>query len=278
MGETVTFALDAQIAGSKDYKLNGYTIVDTMSEGFTFQKIKSVTLDGKKTLDKADYKLKKTDEGFEVSINDTQLKTDEFYSYKDVIVTYTAKLNKDAVVGADGNPNSDSLKWVDNENKSHEKEGNDVVVYTFQLDINKVDAETDDPLEGVQFAVYASESDAKNGKNALFTGKSDDEGLLSFVGLDKGEYFVKETKSIKGYNLNTKVYSVKIEPKFSDGELTSPDDGIVEVTIKNTPSKLPKTGMVSTIMFTTVGAMLIGGAAILFLIALRKKSYSKLSH
>lgn len=278
MKEKVTFSLKSRITGTKTKKLKGYTIVDTMSEGFTFDKIKSVTLDGKKTLSASQYKVKKTDEGFDVDIAQSVLEKDAFYNYKNVIVTYTAILNKDAVVGADGNPNSDSLKWIDASGSAHEKEGNEVIVYTFEIDVNKVDSKTDKPLKGAQFAVYSSEDDAKNGENAIATATSDGDGLASFIGLDKGTYFVKETKTVKGYNLNTKVYSVKIAPKFSDGELESPDDGIVEVTIKNTPSKLPKTGVISTVMFTGIGAMLIGGAVILFLIALRKKSYSKLTH
>ena len=60
--------------------------------------------------------------------------------------------------------------------------------------------------------------------------------------------------------------------------LESPDDGIVSVTIKNTPSALPKTGVAASVSFTGIGAILIAGAFIIFLIALRKKSYSKLSH
>ena len=276
--ETVTFKLDAKITGSKTRKLNEYTIVDTMSEGFTFDKIKSVTLDGSKKLNSSEYSVKMTDEGFDVSIAKSVLDKDEFYDYNDVIVTYTAKLNKNAVIGADGNPNSDSLKWVDADNVSHTKDGNEVIVYTFQIDVNKVDSTNDDPLKGVKFGLYSSESDAKNGKNAISSATSDDEGLASFPGLDKGTYYVRETKSIKGYNLNTKVYTVKIAPKFSGTELTSPEEGTVSVTIKNTPSKLPKTGMMSTVMFTIIGALLIGGAGVLFLIASRKKSYKSLSH
>ncbi len=276
--ETVTFKLDAKITGSKTRKLNEYTIVDTMSEGFTFDKVKTVTLDTTKKLNSSEYSVKMTDEGFEVSLAKSVLEKDEFYDYNDVIVTYTAKLNKNAVIGAEGNPNSDSLKWVDADNVSHTKEGNEVVVYTFQIDVNKVDSTNDDPLEGVKFGLYSSENDAKNDKNAIAHATSDDEGLASFPGLDKGTYYVRETKSIKGYNLNTKVYKVKIAPKFSGTKLTSPDDGSVSVTIKNTPSKLPKTGMMSTVMFTIIGGLLIGGAGVLFLIASRKKSYKTLSH
>ena len=249
-----------------------------MSEGLTFDKIKSVTLDGKKTLTKDDYKLEMTDDGFEVSITDAQLKTDEFYTYSDVIVTYTAKLNKDSVIGAEGNPNSDALKWVDADNVSHDMDGDEVIVYTFQIDVNKVDSKTDEPLEGATFGVYKTEDDAKDGKNAIAEVKSDDEGLASFERLDAGTYYVKETKTIEGYNLNTKVYTVKIQPKFENGELADSDDGIVSVTIENTPALLPATGFAPTIAFTLAGSLLIGGAVLLFLFALRRKAYSKLNH
>lgn len=278
LNETVTFGLTAKRCGTSTRKLNGFTIVDTMSEGLTFDKIKSVTLDGKKTLTKDDYKLKMTDEGFEVSITDAQLKTNEFYTYTNVIVTYTAKLNKDSVIGAEGNPNSDALKWVDADNASHDKDGNEVIVYTFQIDVNKVDSKTDEPLEGATFGVYKTEDDAKDGKNAIAEVKSDDEGLASFERLDAGTYYVKETKTIKGYNLNTKVYTVKVQPKFENGELADSDDGIVSVTIENTAAALPKTGFAPTIAFTLAGSLLIGGAVLLFLIALRRKAYSKLNH
>lgn len=278
LNETVTFGLTAKRCGTATRKLNDFTIVDTMSEGLTFDKIKSVTLDGKKTLTKDDYKLKMTDDGFEVSLTDAQLKTDEFYTYTNVIVTYTATLNEDSVIGAEGNPNADSLKWVDADNASHDKDGNEVVVYTFQIDVNKVDSKTGDPLKGAKFAIYASEKDAQNGKNAIAEATSDEDGLASFERLDAGTYYVKETKTIKGYNLNTKVYTVKIEPKFEGGELTEPEDGIVSVTIKNTAAVLPKTGYAPTIAFTLTGSLLIGGAVLLFFIALRKKAYSKLHH
>lgn len=278
LNETVTFGLTAKRCGTSTRKLNGFTIVDTMSEGLTFDKIKSVTLDGKKTLTKDDYKLEMTDDGFEVSITDAQLKTDEFYTYSDVIVTYTAKLNKDSVIGAEGNPNSDALKWVDADNVSHDMDGDEVIVYTFQIDVNKVDSKTDEPLEGATFGVYKTEDDAKDGKNAIAEVKSDDEGLASFERLDAGTYYVKETKTIEGYNLNTKVYTVKIQPKFENGELADSDDGIVSVTIENTPALLPATGFAPTIAFTLAGSLLIGGAVLLFLFALRRKAYSKLNH
>ncbi len=279
IGETVKFRLTATVTGSAVNKLNAYTIVDTMSDGLTFGKVSAVSLTGSKTLklNSSQYKVTKTDSGFEVSLAKSVLDKNGFYNYKNVVVDCTAKLNKDAVIGAEGNPNEDSLKWTTADGKNHDKEGNEVVVYTFQIDVNKVDATTKDALEGCTFELYASASDAKKGENAIAKATSDEDGIASFVGLDGGKYYVKETKAVKGYNLNSKVYTVNIKPKFnSNGYLTAPEDGIVNTTIENTKPDVPKTGgLAGTIWFGAIGAGFLAAAGIILFFALRKKTTAK---
>ncbi len=279
IGETVKFRLTAVTTGSVVNKLNAYTIVDTMSEGLTFGKVKSVSLVGAETLKLSSdqYKVTKTDEGFEVSLAKDVLQKDAFYSYQKVVVDCTATLNKDAVIGAEGNPNEDSLKWTTADGKNHDKEGNEVVVYTFQIDVNKVDAKTDEAVPGCVFEIYKSADDAKKGENAIMKATSDEDGIASFVGLDGGKYYVKETKALKGYNLNSKVYTVNIKPKFnSDGELTGPEDGIVNTTIENTKPDVVKTGgNAGTIWFGAIGAGFLAAAGVILFFALRKKTTAK---
>lgn len=279
IGETVKFKLTGTVTGSTVNKLKAYTIVDTMSEGLTFGKVTAVSLTGNKTLklQSSQWKATKTDDGFEVSIDSSVLGKDAFYSYKNVVVDCTAKLNKDAVIGPDGNPNEDSLKWTTADGEEHEKEGNEVVVYTFQIDVNKIDAATKDAVEGCSFELYSSASDAKKGENAIAKATSDDEGLASFIGLDGGKYFVKETKAAKGYNLNSKVYTVNIKPKFNkNGGLTGPEDGIVNTTIENTkPQPIQTGGYAGTIWFGAIGAGFLAAAGIILFFAFRKKSSAK---
>ena len=280
IGETVKFRLKATVTGSVVNKLNAYTIVDTMSDGLTFGKVKAVSLTGTKTLklNSNQYKVKKTDTGFEVSLAKSVLDKDAFYSYKNVVVDCTAALNDDAVIGAEGNPNEDSLEWTSADGKDHEKEGNEVVVYTFEVDVNKVDAESGDAVEGCTFEIYSKASDAKKGVNAIAKATSDEDGLASFVGLDGGKYYVKETKAVEGYNLNTKVYTVTIKPKFNkNGDLTAPtDDENVSITIENTKPEVIKTGgNAGTIWFGAIGACFLAAAGFILFLAFRKKSSAK---
>ena len=93
-------------------------------------------------------------------------------------------------------------------------------------------------LEGAEFAVYRTEADAKAKKNAVFTAKSDKNGLVKFQGLEYGEdamddekyktpeglydhdstvlstdYWVVETKAPEGYRTIANPIKVTINPK-----------------------------------------------------------------
>jgi fimbrial isopeptide formation D2 family protein len=281
IGETVKFRLTATVTGTTASKLKAYTIVDTMSDGLTFGEVTSVKLTGdgldtEKLLPEL-YTVAKTDTGFEVSLSQGVLAKDAFYSYTNVVVDCTAKLNKDAVIGPDGNPNEDSLKWTKADGTEKTKEGNEVIVYTFEIDVNKVDADSDEAVKGCSFELYKSEEDAKKGEGAIAKSESDDEGLAPFIGLDKGEYFVKETKAAEGYNLNTKPYKVTIKPEFDEnGKLTGPDDGIFSTTIENTrPDEVKTGGYAGTICFGLIGAAFLSAAGFLFFFAFRRKTFAE---
>lgn len=71
--------------------------------------------------------------------------------------------------------------------------GNDKI----QADIKvlKVDKDTEKPLEGVEFSLYA----ANDENNALRTLKTDKDGLLVFEDVPYGEYIIVETATIEGY-------------------------------------------------------------------------------
>jgi LPXTG-motif cell wall-anchored protein len=275
--EGVKFELKATIVGSADEKLNAYAITDTHTKALKFDKVDSVKLvsdTDEKELTEADWERSNaTDTGFQIDISkDTVLSTDEFYTYDYVVVDYTATLTEEAVIGNPGNPNSDGLKWKNSSDKEDKRDGNTVYVFTFQIDVNKVDAaDKSKKLQGVEFGLYKSEEDAKNDQNGT-KAKTDKDGVINYKGLDKGTYYIKETATIKGYNLNTKIYSIEIAPEFSNDELTAPVDGTVSTTIANTASVAPKTGMESTMTFTFIGAGLVLLSAGLFVVAMRKRA------
>lgn len=278
VGDTITFKLTASIVGSKAEMLKGYTIHDTHDKGLKLDKIKSVVVTGGEgediTLTADDYEvINETETGFDVNlkVSDKVLGNAAFYGKANVVVTYDAVLTSDAKIGGQGTKNSDSLGWVNSGNKADAAIGNNVFVYTFKIVINKKEKGTDKALDGVKFAVYGTKADAEAGTNAIADLTTKD-GVAELSGVNAGTYYVKETGTIEGYNLNTAIHEVKIEPTFSNDALASVTDGTVSVTVYNTKTKLPQTGVEGTMAFTFVGAGLILLAGALFVVAMKKKS------
>lgn len=114
----------------------------------------------------------------------------------------------------------------------------------------KQDSETKEKLEGVQFQLL------DENKNVLYTNlQTDKNGMITIDNLLPGKYYVKETKTISGYELYEKLIEVEIalneeftvtvnnnkedEPTI---EKTS-DEKEVDYTSVSTPKILPVTGM-----------------------------------
>ena len=282
VGEEVTFKLTASITGTKDEYLKSYVIHDSMSDGLDYVKVDSVYVDEIK-LNAADYTVtadNKTDIRIALSedyLNDAKAGTNNFYDSANVIVNIVGKLNANAVKGrttgdADtayantvANYNKDSLEYTNKYNDTSTTEGNTVHVYTFDVDIYKVDATNDAKLDGATFTLtkgsYTFEATTANG------------GKATFAGLEKGTYTLKEKVAPNGYNLNTTEYTVTIG---DNGTITSTqyDATLKGVKIGDTPVVMPATGGNGTMLFTIIGASLIACAGILFVI-LKKRAASK---
>ena len=226
-----------------------------------------------------------------------------------IIVEYTAVLNSNARVGQKepGNTNEVYLTYSNNPNQSGDgkpEEGqtpvDKVIVFTYELDVNKVDGADNKKLEGVTFNLYKKENDVKkyaqvvNGKLAGWTEteaeatelKTDTDGLIKVAGLDDGTYYIHEIKPLAGYNSIADV-EIVITADTSNGqsgngavsELVSIDvtangvagtgnaaAGTATVTIANNKgSNLPSTGGMGTTIFYVVGSVLVLGAAILLI-------------
>ncbi len=275
IGDTVTFVLTANIPGTEHHKISAYAINDTYSEGLTYDAVTSVVLvngDDTRELTEDEYTVNEDDGSFAVELSSELLEDDEFYTYTNVVVYFDAVLNENAVIGGEGNPNEDSLTYTNENGEEIDVEGNEVRVYTFEIDVNKVDSKTGKALSGVEFAIYASKADAEAGKNALMTLKTDKDGLAQFIGLDEGTYYIKELKALEGYALNTTIFEVEVAPEFDEEmSLTNTEDGVFSIEVENTPNEMPVTGYERTIFFTAMGVFLISAAGLIFLLALRKR-------
>lgn len=286
VGENVTFKLTASVTGTKDEYLKSYVIHDSMSEGLDYESVDSVTLDEATTLrNGTDYTVTSTDKtDITIALTPAYLDaakagTNGFYGASNVVVTMKAKLNANAVhgrkAGDDGtayandvaNYNKDSLTYTNKQDVASTVNGNSVHVYTFDVDLYKVDA-TDDTkkLDGATFTLTMG--------SKTYTATTANGGKATFTGLKKGTYTLVETNPPKGYNENTTQYTVTIG---ADGAVTSAqyDATLKGVKIGNTPVVMPATGGPGTMMFTIIGASLIACAGILFIVIMRKKKSTK---
>lgn len=291
----IAFKLTGSVTGTNDVPSTSYKITDTYTEGLTVNTDRiAVTLTGGAkdiTLTKdVDYTVTPGSRQFTVLLTDDALKTDtdfddetediqNFYSFTNVVVTYDGYLNSKAVDVK--TVNDVELKYSQRADKAENTvPGDEVHLYSFSLDVVKVDATTNDTtkLNGAGFTLYtdnACNTVATNGAEKVTSGtevvndKEVAKGLATFTGLKAGTYYLKETTAPAGYNINSTVYKIVIS---ETGEVTSNGTTVTQVEVGDTPLVTPKTGGVGTMMFTIGGAALIACAGVLFLIVRKKKS------
>lgn len=190
-----------------------------------------------------------------------------------ITVTYTATLAEDVTAGEYLN-----TAWVTYPEGESEKDT--VKVKTYGIDIFKydqalgVDGENAG-LAGAEFALYGAddvtvaEEDGTVTVNPdadpILTVTSGEDGDVVINGLDKGVYYLMETKAPEGYVQSTTPLKVTI-----------PDDAdettyLVEVNFAN--AQVPHTGGAGTLMYTVGGAaiILLAGALLLISRYSRKK-------
>lgn len=129
------------------------------------------------------------------------------------VVTYTAQINSDAVIGNNGNPNTVHLEYSNNPNGEGTGRTVDhhVTDFTYGLHLVKVDQGTETALEGAKFTIQVTEADDSDSNNKwvqqdgslgdtaheFITG---DDGTINVKGLDYGTYEVTETHAPSGYS------------------------------------------------------------------------------
>lgn len=276
----VTFVLTGDVAGSASQKVKSYNFVDTMSAGLDSAKLESARLykvdaNGAETGTPKDItgsvSLSANAGTFNAVVAKTLLDTDEFYSYDKVEVVYTARLNENAVIGANGNPNTVKVAYKNSYGVDCETNESTVNVYSFELNVEKVDAADDSKkLSGAEFVLYTDSECKKVATNGAKV-TTNDNGKAKFTGLKAGTYYLREEKAPEGYNINSKTFTITIS---ETGVVTSSDLTVDNGTavVPDTLLIVPQTGGMGTMMFTIGGAALIACAGVLFFIVRRKKT------
>ena len=304
LGDTVNFTIKSSTVGSVntvdslDFKLKKYEIKDTMSEGLTLNSdsfvvtIEDINGDTTGTLTRdRDYtvniKTVGTDTVITISLAANYLNNStDFYSAYNVVTTYTADLNEKAVRGVVGNPNeATSLTWQNKNEVESTVDGNEVYAYTFGIEVNKYnDAGT--PLAGSTFALYRTEDDAENQRNAIATGTSTSTGKVEFktnnnvIRLESGTYYIVETESTQDYNRYTDVITAPLRVEYTDVKtngtyvLSAPENGILQIDVKNSKVIIPNTGGDGAMYRYIIGGifLLLAAAFIIMKVKSNKKA------
>lgn len=304
LGDTVNFTIKSSTVGSVntvdslDFKLKKYEIKDTMSEGLTLNSdsfvvtIEDINGDTTGTLTRdRDYtvniKTVGTDTVITISLAANYLNNStDFYSAYNVVTSYTADLNEKAVRGVVGNPNeATSLTWQNKNEVESTVDGNEVYAYTFGIEVNKYnDAGT--PLAGSTFALYRTEDDAENQRNAIATGTSTSTGKVEFktnnnvIRLESGTYYIVETESTQDYNRYTDVITAPLRVEYTDVKtngtyvLSAPENGILQIDVKNSKVIIPNTGGDGAMYRYIIGGifLLLAAAFIIMKVKSNKKA------
>lgn len=287
IGDDIPFQFEStivdNIANYKDAYV--YTFHDKESAGLTFNKESvKMTVNGKEYKDFTVKVDTEDDCTFEIVTGDLRGVANKG---EKVVVTYTSKLNENAVVGAAGNPNEMYLEYSNNPNGAGTGKTpvDKVIAFTYKVVVEKVDQDLE-PLAGAEFELQKKVGEewvtlelVKNTEGTVFT----------FTGLDDGEYRIAETKTPSGYNTISDEFipftvvaqhdKDSADPKLTSltGEVQSgvvgtyvfaakTDEGSLTTSIINQSGAiLPSTGGIGTTIFYIIGIVLVCGAgAILF--------------
>lgn len=226
-----------------------FNVEDTLSNGLDFVTDKGgnvvdpVVKVGNTTLTKGtDYTVGVTGRTMTINfVKDNAYKLNA-YAGQTLTITYSAKVNKDAVLWKDVNTNTAKLNYTNDSKVDGKNDSAKKTTYTYTFDIGGTatgtdgiitktgkDKNSETPLDGATFGLYkagegvTAETVATAAADAAYkTATSDANGQINFSQLKKGTYYLKELSAPKGYSVNTHVYTVVINTAYNeDGTLAS---------------------------------------------------------
>lgn len=273
------------------YGATNYVMHDTMEAGLTFNNDVVVKLADGTAVDAANYTVvyPATDgHTFDVTFNNDFIaglaKDTQFTVY------YSATLNENANIVVDGNDNTVYLSY--GEDSTWETAEHKTTTYTWKMDVLKytMDGESKVSLAGAKFQLLDKDGNAikfsKNGntykvdaEGTVTEIETDATGMFEIIGLDEGQYALRETKAPEGYNELAEDLDVIITSEYDDAglsatyEINDADPATIEVENK-TGSLLPETGGIGTTIFYVVGSILMLAALVLLVSKKRMASFA----
>lgn len=281
-----------------------YIMHDTMEDGLTFDPASVRVEDKNGVVDASDYTVVTDPEDghtFDIIFKDSYIET--LAQNDEITVYYSATLNEDATIGEeDGNDNEVYLSV--GEKNEWETQKYKTSTYTWEMDVLKytMDGETKIVLPNAQFQLLDPTKvteEFKNGTPIKFSQVADtvvdgvniptymvnvdgdidtiitnDTGKFIIVGLDEGAYKLHESEAPAGYNKLGADLDVVITSTYDDKALTAEyeinDEEPATIEVENkTGGLFPETGGIGTVIFYTVGGLLML-AAVVFLVSKKR--------
>ena len=248
----------------------GYVLTDTLSAGLTFNNDVKVKIGETSYTSPADYTVATgTSNDFTVTFNQSIL--DKLTGNTDILVTYSATLNKDAVIHDGVNKNTVKLHYGNNSETTEKTTSTS----TYKFDLVKTDA-SNTLLAGAKFKLYDSQEGGKEIKltevndhtyrPAVGDEKGDDivtigNAPITIQGLANGTYWLEEIQQPAGYNKLTERKSVKLENGNNiatmEGTTYNPaNNGGLHI-VNQSGTVLPGTGGMGTTLFYIVGGLMV---------------------
>ena len=310
IGDKIEYGVSARVPNWTGYDHYYLALNDTMSKGLTFNNdAKAYTWAGEHpkevniktvTTPQADGSTIVTFLFAPTSDGSSDIVADKANYPVDhpIYVTYTATVNKNAVIGGDGNPNSISMEYSRNPNVVTDHDtipGNSTKVYVGALAISKKDA-NGKALNGAEFNIYKAKDGKADGQALKFVKTANGyrladptetsgttatvvAGDVDVTGLD-GAYVVRETKSPFGNNILPEFIATVTVQQDGDqagtytAALTKGDanhlvasDNKFTLTVTNCRNigDMPKTGATWLAIYTTAGLLLVAAGAAMYL-------------
>lgn len=283
IGQTVNFksTITAQ-AGAENYVFH-----DTMSTGLTYTGVTGITLNGT-TVAASNYTVvtEGLTDGCTFEVRFTQAFCDTLKANDQIVISYTATLNANAVVGLPGNPNESKLSYGDSSN-TKTTPGSKTTTYTWDLDVLKyANGDESKVLKDAKFVLLNSAktkvATVVNGKitgwvdvpaagqdgtiawpeNTVLT--TDANGKIEIDGLDADTYYLREVEAPAGYN------KLKDDITVTITGATTVEDELTYTTVvakvnNQSGTELPSTGGMGTTIFYVVGSILVLAAVVLLI-------------